>query len=226
VTAAPQCPGPPDAGPPVDLVPERMVVAGIALDLLRPADPDALLDDAELDEDERLPYWAQLWPSARALVADLVRRELRDVDVLELGCGLGVPSLVAAARGARVTATDWAPEALALLRRNAARNDLTVEARCLDWFAEPPAGGAASGAAAPRRWSLVLASDVLYERRNVPALLRTLDRLVDAGGEAWIADPGRGTADDFWDAAAAAWDAERRPRAPGGSATVTVLRRR
>jgi predicted nicotinamide N-methyase len=86
--------------------------------------------------------------------------------VVELGCGLGVPSLVAAARGAEVTATDWAGEAIELLACNAGRNGLAVRAEVRDWR-EP--------------WSesfdLALAADVLYEHRNVEPLARLLPRL-------------------------------------------------
>jgi hypothetical protein len=51
-------------------------------------------------------------------------------------------------------------------------------------------------------WDLVLASDVLYEGRNVEQLLALLPRLVDERGEVWLADPGRPTSGDFLDAAA------------------------
>jgi predicted nicotinamide N-methyase len=105
-----------------------------------------------------------LWPAARALAAAMP--PVAGLDVVELGCGLGVPSLVAAARGARVTATDWAADAVDLLRRNAARNgvELTVERR--DWR------DAWTG-----RFDLALAADVLYERRNVEPLVERLRAL-------------------------------------------------
>ncbi len=93
-------------------------------------------------------------------------------------------SLAAAAAGGRVTATDWAPDSITLLERNAARNGLTLEALCVDWSAPE-----AIVARAP--WDLVLASDVLYEARNGVALLPLLPRLIDARGEIWLADPGR-----------------------------------
>ena len=63
-----------------------------------------------------MPYWAELWPSGVGL-AEALPDDLVGLTVVELGCGLGVPSLVAAARGARVTAVDWAADAIDLLRR-------------------------------------------------------------------------------------------------------------
>src|SRR5207253_8603444 len=102
-------------------------VGEVELVLLRPRDPEALLDEDAFADDEFLPYWAELWPAGLALAQALPAR-LDGVRVIELGCGLGVPSLVAAARGARVTAVDWAAGAIALLRANAAAYGLAVDA--------------------------------------------------------------------------------------------------
>jgi predicted nicotinamide N-methyase len=212
-----------------ELTAERLELAGLELDLLRPRDPEALLDEEAFEHEEFLPYWAELWPSAGVLAqALLARPDLRGLEVLELGCGLGTSGLAAAAGGARVTATDWAPDALDLLRRNAERNGLTLAVRRLDWFAPadgplfddpgppPPPGG----------WPLVVAADVLYEARNRPALLRTLDRVVARDGEAWIADPGRRPAEPFWREAAEGWTVEVLGDRPARGPVVRRLRRR
>ena len=94
------------------------------------------------------------------------------------GCGLGLPSLAAARGGAQVLATDWADDALALLRVNAARNAVALEVQSVDWR-EPAELGT---------FDLVLAADVLYERRYVDVLVELLPRL---GGEVLLSDPGR-----------------------------------
>ena len=141
-----------------------MRVGEVELLLLRPVSPDALLDEEAFARDEFLPYWAELWPAATALAAALPA--VAGLRVVELGCGLGLPSLVAAARGGEVTATDWAAEAVELVRENAARNGLTVHAEVRDWR-EPW----------PERFNLALAADVLYERRNVAPLLVRLREL-------------------------------------------------
>lgn len=165
----------------LELVEDVVEVAGLRLDLLRPPDPEALIDEERFAEDEFLPYWAELWPSALALAEEVGSRDVRGLRVLELGCGLGVPSLVAAQRGASVLATDWAEEAVALLRDNAGRNGLVLEARRVDWR-DP------NRLLARAPFDLVLAADVLYERRHVEVLLDLLTRL---GGEVLLADPGR-----------------------------------
>jgi predicted nicotinamide N-methyase len=153
-------------------------VHGRELRVLRPRDAEALLDEEAFEHEEFLPYWAELWPSALALADVVADRDVRGLDVLELGCGLGLPSLVAARGGARVVATDWADDALELLRTNAARNGIDLDTRKLDWR-EPGALGA---------FDLVLAADVLYERRYVDVLAGLLP---DLGGEVLLADPGR-----------------------------------
>jgi len=162
----------------------------------RPRDSEALLDEEAFDaRDEYLPYWAELWPSAIALARAVARRGLSGRRVLELGCGLGLPGLAAAVGGARVTLTDWAPEAVVAARDNAGRNGVAVEALVCDWRAPE-----AVVARAP--WDLVLLADVLYEERNVAPLLDLLPRL---GGEVLLADPDRATAAPFLAAAAERW---------------------
>jgi predicted nicotinamide N-methyase len=145
----------------VELREETLEVAGVALTLARPVAPDALIDEDAFAVDEFLPYWAELWPAALALAETLP--DVRELRVVELGCGLGVPSLVAAARGADVTATDWAPDAIRLLQENAQRNRLVLKAETRDWRDDWNA-----------TFDLVLAADVLYERRNVEPLLERL----------------------------------------------------
>ena len=134
------------------------------LELVRPEAPDALISEEQFEHDEFLPYWAELWPAALALVEALP--DVRGLRVVELGCGLGVPSLVAASRGADVTAVDWAEDAIDLLRDNAARNNLTLRAERRDWR---EAWG--------ERFDLAIAADVLYEHRNVEPLLERLRTL-------------------------------------------------
>jgi len=93
-----------------------------------------------------------------------------------------------------VVATDWSPDAVRATTANAERNDVDVETLQVSW-AEP-------GAIVERApWPLVLASDVLYERRNVEQLLDLLPRLVDEAGLVLLADPGRVPAERFLAAA-------------------------
>jgi 4-hydroxy-tetrahydrodipicolinate synthase len=143
---------------------ETIRIGELELTLVRPEEPESLLDEEAFADDEFMPYWAELWPAGLALARELPER-LEGTRIVELGCGLGVPSLVAAARGAHVTAVDWAADAIALLRENAARNNLSLGAVHADW----------------RRFDgsfdLALAADVLYEARNVEPLAGLLSRI-------------------------------------------------
>ena len=74
--------------------------------------------------DERMPYWADLWPSAIGLSKyidenpSLVHGKI----VIEIGCGLGLPGIVAALNGAEVTMTDYLQEALDFSQNNWNKN--------------------------------------------------------------------------------------------------------
>jgi predicted nicotinamide N-methyase len=175
------------AGAASDVVQETIQLAGRTVRMLRPRDGDAVLDEllAEDDPDEdRLPFWAELWPAGLALAHAIAARPLGGRRVLELGCGLGLVSVTAALAGARVLAVDRSPEATAYAAVNAARNGVTIDtAVCA--FDQP------ERLLREAPWDLVLAADVLYEQRNVPVLVWLLPRLVEATGEVWLADPGR-----------------------------------
>jgi predicted nicotinamide N-methyase len=179
----------------VDVVEEVVPLADGELVVLRPRDTEALLDEHAFEEDEFLPYWAELWPSGVALARAIAGRALKGARVLELGCGLGLPSIAAARAGGRVLAVDWSPAAIDLLSTNAARNGVSVEGAVVSWSAPAPLL-----ARAP--FDLVLAADVLYERRDVPVLADLLPRL---GGEVLLADPGRPPLEAFLERVGAVW---------------------
>jgi predicted nicotinamide N-methyase len=181
-----------------DLIEEAVVAGDLRLRILRPRDPEALIDEREFERDEFIPYWAELWPTAVELARMVAAMKLAGASVLELGCGLAVPSIVAAMRGASVFATDWADAALALAQDNARRNGVEMEPLLVDWRTPDPLLERAP-------FDLVLASDVLYERRNVEPLVSLLPLLAR---RALVADPGRPYASEFADAAAATWNIE------------------
>jgi predicted nicotinamide N-methyase len=160
---------------------------GLGLAILRPPSAEELIDEAAFDEEEFLPYWAELWPSGLALARHVAGLELSGRRVLELGCGLGLPSLAAALGGAEVLATDWAEDAIELLRRNAERNGLFIRVARVRWSEPEPLLRAAP-------WDLVLGADLLYEERNAEQLAALLPQL---GGEMLLAEPGRPYAKAF-----------------------------
>jgi predicted nicotinamide N-methyase len=168
-----------------DPVRDEVAVGGTVLAILRPRSAEDLIDEDEFARDERLPYWAELWPSARALAGRVARRDLAGLRVVELGCGVGLPAVVAARCGADVLATDWYEPALAFTRANAAAAGARLATMAVDWRHPPPA------LLARRPADLVIGADLLYEARNGPALAALLPRLLRPGGEALVADPRR-----------------------------------
>lgn len=156
----------------------------VVVQLARPAPEDlAGLLEAAIEE---APYWAELWPSARALAEVVATRDVAGLRVLEVGCGLGLPALVAAARGATATASDVDPAALAYVTESARASGLEVAVAVLD-FAAPPAEEPG--------WDLVLAADVLYVEASAAALAAALPALLAPDGRALLTCPWRGQAE-------------------------------
>jgi SAM-dependent methyltransferase len=131
-----------------------------ALRVLQPRESAELPDDGPVEWAPLVPYWSVLWRSGVALARELDREALRGRRVVELGCGLGIPSLAAARAGAHVLATDVDPEAVELVARNAELNGVEIEAAAVDWTSD----AATEELAARGPFDLVLAADVLYER--------------------------------------------------------------
>jgi predicted nicotinamide N-methyase len=161
--------------------------------MAHPASADALIDEEDFDRNERLPYWAELWPSALALARHLHERDLSGRRAVELGCGVGLPTVAALDRGARVLATDHYEAALDYAAHNARLNvGREPETALLDWRT-PEIRGLGT-------FDLVFAADVLYERPNAEALADLVPRLLARDGEALFADPRRDTAPIFLEA--------------------------
>lgn len=192
------------------------------LRLWQPASSEALLDamaDAPPDPDDKMPYWADLWPSAVGLAEAI---EAGDVPlsgpVMELGAGLGLVGLSAARVGVEAAVSDWIDESLCYVRESAALNGVSLETMLVDWR-QPP----------PRRWPTLLAADVLYEARNGPILHGAIDAMLAPGGVAWIADPGRDHVPAFLECLSG-WSVERTlrpvqsPHIPNGRATIRLYR--
>jgi predicted nicotinamide N-methyase len=188
-------------------VPDELVSRSIELPsgdlhLLQPQEAAELPDTGPVEWAPLTPYWSVLWRSGVALARELDGVALGGLRVVELGCGLAVPSIAAARAGAAVLATDACAEALALVERNAHANEARIETATVDW--------ARPGELVRRApFDLVLAADVLYERASVAQLLSLLPRLAP---EAWLADPGRPVAGAFIEGAERRWQVETRVR--------------
>ena len=172
------------------------------LRLLQPQEASELPDAGPVEWAPIAPYWSVLWRSGVALARALDGVSLDGTRVVELGCGLGVPSIVAARAGAGVLATDSSAEALELVARNAQANGVRVETAAVDW-------GSPDELVSRAPFDSVFAADVLYEEANVAPLLSLVPRLAPL---AWVADPGRPAARGFLEEARRRWPGETRVR--------------
>lgn len=165
-----------------------------AINILRPRSADDLISESDFDRDERLPYWAELWPSSTILANFIVADVRPRGSLIELGAGIGLVSIAAAIAGHDVTASDYYEDALAFARANSFRNlGYEITTALVDWRDVSPQ---------MPRFDTVLASDVLYESRYAPLVAGVIDRLLAADGTAYVADPGRVAAVAFTDACA------------------------
>jgi predicted nicotinamide N-methyase len=164
-----------------------------AADLAEHVDGAALLRDADPPEP---PYWMHLWPGALALarivaVAEAVRPGVR---LLELGCGLALPALVAARRGAQVLASDRERAPLEFARRSAASGGCVLDVAQMDWGAPALRAG----------FDICVGADVGYDSGAVGGLVATLTSALAPGGVIWLADSVNAARPDAAEALAAA----------------------
>ncbi len=171
----------------MDTVTQTIELPRGALRVEQPAEAAELPDDGGVEWAPLVPYWAVLWRSGVALAHELEGMDLGGLRVVELGCGLAVPSVAAARSGAEVLATDADEEALEFAERNAAANGVRVDTAHVEW-------SAAEELVARGPFDLAVAADVLYERQAVAQLFELLPRLAP---RAWVADPGRPGAEVF-----------------------------
>lgn len=150
-------------------------------------DFDAVLDhcaDTHPDNTDMIPYYAHLWPSAEALGKYIVQTfpDLSNRHVIELGCGLGLPSILCAKLNATVVATDFHPDNRTYFEHNAERNRVAnIDYRELNW-------------ASPKvdtQFDMIIGSDLLYEAQQIKILTHCVKQLLRNGGTFILADPGR-----------------------------------
>ena len=197
---------------------------GLDVHFLRAADPDAVLDEATAEEDrggrQVLPYWAEVWESARVLADSFATPPAANpLRVLDLGCGMGLAGTCAAAAGHRVLLADLETPALLFARYNAVRSAAdprSVRVRRVDWRADDLG----------ERFDLIVGADVLYDRAEWPFLLEFWRRHLAAGGKVLLGEPGRQTGREFTDQLAGwGWtSAETAAAARGTAVRVLTLR--
>jgi predicted nicotinamide N-methyase len=175
-------------------------------------DPDKVIDEmfAHLERlgapdllKEYTPYFACLWPAATALCRELATIPLAGKTLLEIGCGLAIPGMLAARRGARVTVSDVHPDVGRLLDLNLSLNPGIKNLKYLaaDW----------PTASLSETFDIICGSDILYDREGPEAVAAFCQRHAGSTTEVIITDPGRPYARDLHKAMrAAGFDLARR----------------
>jgi predicted nicotinamide N-methyase len=172
-------------------------VAGRTLQLVRPVEPDRLLDNPEVaawnKAEDYMPYWAYLWPGAFLLGEALVAGSFGcNTRALEIGCGLGLSGLLAVSLGLNVHFTDHDRTAFRFVEASARANGFessSFTTGLLDWRNLPD-----------ERYPLIIGADVTYENRLIPLVARVIAGMLEPGGLALITDPNRVAAAGFGDA--------------------------
>jgi predicted nicotinamide N-methyase len=162
--------------------------------ILHPANADDLISEEDFIRDERMPYWADLWPSSLMLARSIVEENGRGARLLELGCGAGLVSVAATIAGFDVLASDYYDDALLFTQVNVERNipGKTVATREVDWRRMPADLGT---------FARVIAADVLYEPTYGDLVANAIASTLAPDGSATVADPGRLSRQSFIDRA-------------------------
>jgi predicted nicotinamide N-methyase len=133
------------------------------------------------------PYFGVIWPSARTVadhLGSLDASEIEGKSVLEVGCGLAIPGLVAAKRGAKVTATDYHPAVAHFLSKNTTLNDIAIDYKVVDWRHSPEH-------LKGQTFDWIIGTDLLYDKENPEILARVLSEIATPKTRIMIGDPGR-----------------------------------
>ena len=136
------------------------------------------------------PYWAKIWASAHAMTLFLQEERgwIQNKIVLEIGAGIGIPSLSIAAQTQKIIISDYAPDAVALLQKNIEHLNLkNAQAISLDWniIAEDTIA------------DTILLSDTNYEPTAHNNLVLLIDKYINKGSTILLATPNRIASNPF-----------------------------
>jgi predicted nicotinamide N-methyase len=176
-------------------VTEDIGIGRLSIRFTRAADPNQVLDDIVAEEDRRekltgirlddpqhLPYWAELWDSARGVASALAKMDWSPaIRVLDLGCGMGLCGATAAAFGANVLLADLEPPAVLFARLNCLPFGGRVRARRLNWQVDR----------LPERFDLIFGADILYGRNQWEFLNEFFKSHLAEEGTIILGEPGR-----------------------------------
>ena len=169
------------------IVRERVIIESRTFLIDHPGEADRLVNlpavHTAFAKDEYMPYWADLWPASRMLAKTILHEPWTPgAEALEIGCGLGLPGIVAQSMGLRVTFSDYDACALRFAADNARLNGFSdFRTLQLDWRSPPE----------DLRVPVILAADLVYELRNVSPIVAFIKRVLAPGGVCLLTDQDR-----------------------------------
>jgi len=143
-------------------------------------------------EEDHIPYWTEIWPASKVLAGhiSLCADLLHGRTCLDIGCGLGLTSMLACSLGARVVAMDLEWPALVFARKNAHLNRVPpLSLVLMDWR---------DFGLKPKAFDFIWAADIFYEARFCKPLAGLLRYSIKDSGRIWIADPERNISAKIW----------------------------
>ncbi len=158
-----------------------LTIRGHALQILQVADLESLLKGKDPFADiSGFPFWIKLW-EASIVLADFIAAQEPTPEgrVLELGAGLGLPGLAAAAAGHRVTLSDYEPHILDFQRVSAEASGVAarVEHLLIDWLKPPKLP----------RFETIIGAEILFREDFFAPLLELMGKLLAPGGTIYLA---------------------------------------
>ncbi len=143
--------------------------------------------DKRDDESLGWGYWDRIWPSSVAFSEYLIRQffptKLTDMKVLEIGCGTGVPGVIAAKLGAFTMFSDMVPVTLEAVKETCRLNHISKFDTCtLDWSKKIQS---------KERYDVVLGCEVFYDEAILADIAQVLEQVLAPGGKGIFCDPNR-----------------------------------
>ena len=143
--------------------------------------------DKRDDESLGWGYWDRIWPSSVALSEYLIHQffpeKLEGTNVLEIGCGTGLPGVVAAQLGAFTMFSDMVPVTLEAVKETCQLNHIKNFDTCtLDWSEKIQA---------KKRYDVVLGCEVFYDEAILADISHVLEQVLAPGGKGIFCDPNR-----------------------------------
>ena len=124
-----------------------------------------------------------IWPTSVVMALNVHKCRMQGKRVLEIGCGIGLCSIVLHRMGIDITASDYHPRTQSFLDKNVLGNGLPpIKYQTGNWESENKELG---------KFDYVIGSDILYQPAHAKHVSQFIDRHANDNVEVMIGDPGR-----------------------------------